>query len=130
LLNTNLIPMTGDLMNLRTLLEETPDADLLREMINFADHRFMAKPQPVAQSGRTDRFRKPDIDSLCREGRNVIRMRLRNNFTIPGVQIIRQITTVEWSRNHWVLESMRYGIKRLTEPQASHDHGVPLAIRC
>jgi len=43
LLNTNLIPMTGDLMNLRTLLEKTPDAGLLREMIDFADHRFMAR---------------------------------------------------------------------------------------
>ena len=56
MLNTNLIPMTGDLMNLRTLLEKTPDADLLREMIGFADHRFMAKPSPSLSRGGTTAF--------------------------------------------------------------------------
>ena len=33
--------MTNDMMNLRALMEKSPDADFLREMIDFAAQRLM-----------------------------------------------------------------------------------------
>ena len=47
--------MTEDMMNLRTFVEKTPDADLLREMIGFAAERGLqpsATPLPGTRSSR------------------------------------------------------------------------------
>src|SRR2546430_769546 len=86
--------MTDETMNLRALVEKTPDADLLREMIGFAAQRLMELE--VGRPGRRRLWREEpraacaaqrlcDRDWETRAGTVELRIpRLRKGSYFPG----------------------------------------------
>jgi putative transposase len=118
--------MTDDMMNLRAVVEKSPAADLLREMIGFAAHRLMeleVEGLTGAAYGEKSQQRLAQRNGYCdrswdtRAGTVELRIpKLRNGSYFPGF-----------------LEPRRMADKALTVVQEAYVQGVSttrLAIWC
>ena len=83
--------MTDETMNLKTLIEKTPDADLLREMIGFAAERLM-ETEVGGLTGAGYGEKNPERFVQ----RNGYRDRDWQTHTIPGVWFARYIIAQDW----------------------------------
>jgi transposase-like protein len=71
--------MTDEMMNLRTFVEKTPDADLLREMIGFAAQRLM-ELEVESQTGAAYGEKNPE------------RLAQRNGYRDRVLETMRDLT--------------------------------------
>ena len=88
--------MTDEMMSLRTLLEKSAEADLLREMIGFAAHRLMElEVENLTGAARGERsadrtthrngYRNCNCDWETRAGTVELRIPKLTNSTRPAI---------------------------------------------